>query len=63
MMGTLMARPSTISSTLPLAAPPIASTLSTPITASAITMVRMAPAKLVAGPLTRWLLGTAALPA
>jgi hypothetical protein len=42
-IGIEIARPMSTSSKLPCAAPPIASTLSTPITASAITIVWIAP--------------------
>ena len=47
-MGTLISRPMTTRSKLPLAAPATPSTLSTPISASAITIVRMAPQNVVA---------------
>jgi len=47
-IGMEMSRPKTTNTKLPCAAPATASTLSTPITASAITMVFMAPQKVVA---------------
>ncbi|MNV98461.1 hypothetical protein D3C71_1937170 [compost metagenome] len=49
-IGMLISRPSTTSRKLPCAAPATASTLSTPITASAMMMVFIAPISVVAPP-------------
>ena len=48
MIGTLTTSPIMINTQLPLAAPAIASALSSPITASAMMMVPIAPQKVLA---------------